>query len=229
LTLILFLALIEASISSHPLGYSVSANGLDAVNFIKSENIKGPVFNNFNIGGYLAYRIYPEKVYVDNRPEAYPASFFTKIYTPMQINPNVFISEDNRYKFNSLVIEHWDQTGNKSVLLSYLVRDPKFSLVYLDPYMLVMLRNSKQNSALIKRFKKSDLLAGINFKKNPAILVKYLFFFEKTGMKDKAEAVFKRLKILDPDLCVLYGYPINETYLEGLLGGTGVGCSLASL
>ncbi|PIP87416.1 hypothetical protein COW81_00305, partial [Candidatus Campbellbacteria bacterium CG22_combo_CG10-13_8_21_14_all_36_13] len=59
-----------------------------AVNFVLENDIQGNMFNNFDIGGYLIYRLYPDrKVFVDNRPEAYPAEFFEKVYKPMQESP----------------------------------------------------------------------------------------------------------------------------------------------
>ena len=53
--------------------------------FFKQNNIKGPVFNNYDIGSYLIYHLYlKEPEFVDNRPEAYSVDFFKKTYIPMQ-------------------------------------------------------------------------------------------------------------------------------------------------
>src|SRR5205085_4230883 len=47
-----------------------------AVDFLLKNNLHGPIFNNLTLGNYLIYRLYPrQKVFVDGRPEAYPASF----------------------------------------------------------------------------------------------------------------------------------------------------------
>src|SRR3990167_3475654 len=66
--------------SSKAFGLSVP-NGLErAVTFVKDNGIEGPMFNNFDIGGYLIGNLYPdEKVFVDNRPEAYSVKFFSEI------------------------------------------------------------------------------------------------------------------------------------------------------
>ncbi|MBI3232378.1 MAG: hypothetical protein HYZ51_04870 [Candidatus Doudnabacteria bacterium] len=43
----------------------------NAAEFFLSNHIRGPVFNNYDIGGYLVYYLYPaERVFTDNRPEA---------------------------------------------------------------------------------------------------------------------------------------------------------------
>ena len=45
--------------------------------FFQNEGLKGPVFNNFDVGSYLIFYLFPEeRPFVDNRPEAYPVEFF---------------------------------------------------------------------------------------------------------------------------------------------------------
>ena len=68
--------------------YFVSSNrgrvgiGLEEANsaaaeFFRKEKIQGPIFNNFDVAGYLVYHLYPDhRVFVDNRPEAYPCGLF---------------------------------------------------------------------------------------------------------------------------------------------------------
>jgi len=53
--------------------------------FFKENNLQGPIFNNYDIGGYLIFNLFPqEKVFVDNRPETYSSEFFQEDYIPMQ-------------------------------------------------------------------------------------------------------------------------------------------------
>jgi hypothetical protein len=60
-----------------------------------AKNLKGPIFNNFDIGSYLIFRLYNKslpagrQVFVDGRPEAYPASFFQITYILMQQDPKL--------------------------------------------------------------------------------------------------------------------------------------------
>ena len=61
-----------------------------AADFYKTNKIQGPIFNNYDIGGYLIFHLYPEKIFVDNRPEAYPTSFFQDVYIPMQENNDIW-------------------------------------------------------------------------------------------------------------------------------------------
>jgi hypothetical protein len=43
-----------------------------AVNFIRQQELKGPLFNLYEWGGYIIWKLHPEmKVYIDGRPEIY--------------------------------------------------------------------------------------------------------------------------------------------------------------
>jgi len=60
-----------------PRGLGLAAGVNASARFFLDQEIRGPIFNNYDIGGYLIYHLFPgERVFVDNRPEAYPASFF---------------------------------------------------------------------------------------------------------------------------------------------------------
>jgi len=60
-------------------GFGLVQGNNQSAQFFIDNNIKGPLFNNYDIGGYLIYHFYPqEKVFTDNRPEAYSVSFFEK-------------------------------------------------------------------------------------------------------------------------------------------------------
>jgi hypothetical protein len=52
----------------------------DAVAFIEREGLEGPVFNSQNLGGYLAWALYPRvRVFQDSRLQAYPPEHFRSI------------------------------------------------------------------------------------------------------------------------------------------------------
>lgn len=49
---------------------------INAVSYIDKEGIKGKIFNSYNWGGYLIWRLFPEnKVYIDGRCDMYGSSF----------------------------------------------------------------------------------------------------------------------------------------------------------
>jgi hypothetical protein len=59
-----------------------------AVEFVRAERLEGPVFNSNNLGGYLAWTMYPRvRVFQDSRLQAYPASFFDRILGASESQP----------------------------------------------------------------------------------------------------------------------------------------------
>ncbi len=124
-----------------------------AAEFIRQENITGPIFNNYDFGGYLIFNLpAKEKVFVDNRPEAYPDSFFSKVYKPMQENQDVFKKVDEGYNFNAVVFYRNDITPWGMNFLKMIKSDPNWAPVYSDNYAVIYLKKNKLNQPIIEKF-----------------------------------------------------------------------------
>jgi hypothetical protein len=96
---------------SNNFGFGLKKDVNLSAEFFKKEKIQAPIFNNYDIGGYLIYHPFPEeKVFVDNRPEAYPASFFEKIYVSMQNDEKIWRKKDEIYNFNVIIFSYRDYT-----------------------------------------------------------------------------------------------------------------------
>lgn len=107
-----------------PYGLGLSPHALDAATFIRSHHITGPIFNNYDIGGYLIYTMFPDSnVFIDNRPEAYPASFITRVYIPMQ-EGSFWQSVDKQYGFRAIIWAKSDVTPWGRLFLAARRRDP---------------------------------------------------------------------------------------------------------
>lgn len=121
--------------------------------FFRKMNIKGPIFNNYDIGGYLIFELFPqERVFVDNRPEAYSNDFFKKIYVPMQEDEAVWKAKDQEYGFNAIYFYRHDMTPWAQPFLIRRVRDPEWAPVFVDLYTIILLKRNQQNALLIQRF-----------------------------------------------------------------------------
>jgi hypothetical protein len=132
-----------------PTGISTPNGATKGVDFMQTHNLKGPIFNNFDIGSYLIFRLYPrEKVFVDGRPEAYPAAFFQKIYIPMQQDPKLFAAMDKKYQFNTIFFSHTDQTPWAKQFLQTISKNPLWKLVYLDDTVVIFTKASSPTPAL---------------------------------------------------------------------------------
>jgi hypothetical protein len=190
------------------IGFGMIDYGKKSVDFVIQNKIEGLIYNSFDIGGYLTYRLYPRLVFLDNRPEAYPASFFKDIYLPMQNNPEIFKKLDFKYGFNALIISHRDGAASKTNLLfRHLMHDSGYLLVYLDSYAFVMVKNSIINQEIINKYKITQDSLSFSDERNPQKLIYYLSFFEKVGWSNKAKETFFQLKKVDPMLCELRNFP----------------------
>ncbi len=134
-------------------GLEIPSGAAQGVEFVKQNNIKGPVFNNFDVGSFLIWKLYPEqKVFVDGRPEAYSVEFFEKIYKPMQEDPKMWKYYSEKYGINYIFFAHTDITPWARQFLFNVSQDPNWPLVYKDGSVAIFLKRTPENSALIKKF-----------------------------------------------------------------------------
>jgi hypothetical protein len=135
------------------IGLAPNVNG--AAEFLRANSIRGPYWNDVDIGGYLIFHFFSpasgERVFVDGRPEAYPADFFTRGYLPMLFDKTVWWATDDKYRFNALVYSLQD--GYPGIERSILerVRDANWAPVYTDFYSLIFVRRTPENAAVIEK------------------------------------------------------------------------------
>lgn len=133
-------------------GVGLAPQVMGSAEFFKEENLRGPIFNNYDIGGYLIYTLWPsEKVFVDNRPEAYPGSFFNEVLIPSQDNEDAWQKLDAQYRFNVIFFSHHDLTPWGQAFMLRRLDDPEWAPVYADPYALIFLRRTVENAPVIVR------------------------------------------------------------------------------
>lgn len=112
-----------------------------AANFLREHAITGPYFNDYDIGGYLIFHLFPrEKVFVDNRPEAYPSAFFQNEYIPMQENEEKWKEALAWYHFNAIVFSRNDVTPWAQTFLAARVQDSAWALVFADNHIVIFTR-----------------------------------------------------------------------------------------
>lgn len=116
-----------------------------------AKHVRGPVFNNYDVGSYLEWLIYPTPVYVDNRPEAYPVSFFKNDYVSMD-RPDVFARLEQKYHFSTIVFQYHDLTPWSQNFLSERIEDSSWVPVFVDESVIVFAKNTPPNAALIKTY-----------------------------------------------------------------------------
>lgn len=177
----------------------------DAALFFKEHLLKGPIFNDYDSGSYLIYYLFPkEKVFVDNRPEAYPSSFFSGHYLPIFENEAAWQEVYQKYHFNVIFFYQYDEGFGARPFLWKRARDPAWALVYADRYNVIFVRNTPENQDVIGGFQ----ITPQNVEKRLAHLVNSHDFddqvavadiFNLIGRADLGEAMFLNVLARWPD------------------------------
>ena len=135
-----------------PRGIGLKEGVQGSAEFFLKERISGPILNNYDIGGYLIYALYPKRrVFVDNRPEAYPAAFFRGTYVPLQEKEERWQEEQKRHGFNCIFFYRHDLTPWAQDFLVRRVQDPAWAPVYVDDDAILFLRRGGPNESTIRQ------------------------------------------------------------------------------
>ena len=166
---------------------------IQAVDFIKKENIQGPMYN-LEMGGYLIWRLWPEqKVFLDGRNEVYAGK-------PAEDYINIAKTEGDwerlidEYGINYFVLWYRDPLYNLVAKMEPLIKEKGFRLVYWDDVALVYVKDNKNNESVIKKYEYQIATPFL-----PANFIKFWDF-------EKARQDLLRGLELNPDSQVLLDY-----------------------
>lgn len=180
-----------------PLGIGIAPGAEKAVDFFEKKKLSGPIFNNFDIGSYVAYRLYPkEKVFIDGRPEAYPVTFLQKTYIPMQQDPKLFEQISHKYHFNTIFFSHTDQTPWAEQFLKDIVQNKEWQPVYLDDMVIILTKDTFTKPIDLATFSLPDTSVS-----NLKSLTYFAHFFNVTGLQEREIATYLAMIHLQPDYC----------------------------
>jgi hypothetical protein len=128
-----------------------------AVSFARRERLQGPMFNSFNLGGELAWSLYPSaQIFQDSRLQAYPPGFFLAILKASQ----------NQTDWDVLT-SHADWAVlslSRPGELSGVGRFPRseWATVYWDEAAQVVVRRHGQYTPLVERSEYAVVLPGVD-------------------------------------------------------------------
>jgi len=156
--LILILAVVRNNIyeSAYPnkrFGLYVPKGAQAAVDFVRENNLKGPIFNNFDVGSFLIWKLPEEKVFIDGRPEAYPADFIQNVYIPMQEDPKKWDFYSEKYKINYVFWLYRDITPWSQKFLSHIIKNKDWPLIYKDNVIMIFVKNKEENRGIIEKYR----------------------------------------------------------------------------
>jgi len=118
--------------------------------FLKGLDIRGNMFNFFDIGGFLEWQLHPRKLtFIDGRGAGLPQFPEHQIVTSgMNGTEDVFL----KYNISYVVIKSADSSGTVLPLVNYLAAKGEWELVFADGLMLVFVKNIPENRDIIERY-----------------------------------------------------------------------------
>lgn len=133
---------------------SETALPVKAVDFVLAEGIHGPVFNMYNEGGYLIWRLWPaEKVFIDGRSEIYKGQPLKDYQTIIGFGKGWQDLVNGKYGINYVIFPTTPSSIERFVRIATIqFLDNGFKLVYKDDSYIVLLRDAKENAEIIRKF-----------------------------------------------------------------------------
>jgi hypothetical protein len=199
--------------------FQVPQANKSAVEFIISNQLNGNIFNSYDIGSYLNYNLYPNnKIYVDNRPEAYPEDFFQKEYIPVLQNPVLFNFLDQKWHFNIIIVNH------SIDFVNYLLHRPNYTIVYLDPSIAIFIKTiGRENFVVTHKISEANIINEITSNQTiyePQILSLYAQTLFNYNFRQAALIAAKTAYLRDPQNYItqnIYGHLLQEMQIDNKL------------
>jgi tetratricopeptide (TPR) repeat protein len=125
-----------------------------AAGFIRREHLPPNLFNDYNIGGYLSWALWPEyRTSIDNRAVPFGSELFHLHRRLLSEPPGspLWREQSERLGLNTLVVGISRYTGSAGFPLRQFCDSPEWRPVYLDETAAVFVRNGPENAARIRR------------------------------------------------------------------------------
>lgn len=126
-----------------------------AADFIEREKLPGEVFNTYTLGGYLSWRLGPERRdYIDGRGIPFGLEHIEREIQLRQSSPDsdLWQQEVSRYNINTVILPIARYQGNQFIRLPDFCSSKIWALVYMDEISAVFVRRAPENEPLIERF-----------------------------------------------------------------------------
>jgi Flp pilus assembly protein TadD len=125
-----------------------------AAAFLERENIPGQIFNTYNEGGYIVWRLGPKYLdYIDGRAIPFGPGLFERNIELMATPPESpeWRREAERYDINAIIVPLGRYYGLPFPVLQEFCAGDAWRPVYLDEVSAVFVRRRPENASLIAR------------------------------------------------------------------------------
>ena len=186
-----------------------------AISFLHDSGLQGRMFNSYEYGGYLIWRLAPQiKVFIDGRGmEAGVFEDWKKITTASTTSVGGRREHEvllDRYAIDYVIQPIYDGDGNIQPLMKSLLRKSEWEPVYLDRNVYILARLTADNAETIRnyRMEKKDfttrlllIITSISQSKprEPGYQVARAGLLIYLGMYDDARAQIAAIRSLSPN------------------------------
>jgi hypothetical protein len=122
-------------------GIGLVKNDDALANVLRDNQISGRVFNGYSSGGYLIYHFPAQKVFIDSRPEAYPADFIREEYLEPLADEAAWRRVQAKYNFEVICFAKFN--ADEAQFLERRVQDPDWAHVYNGPSQVLVRRQPR--------------------------------------------------------------------------------------
>jgi len=134
----------------------ISSNEFDllepkgAIDFIQKNYIQGNIFNNFEIGGYLIWKLFPHrKIFIDGRINTLYNPRFVLYYYSLFSNPKEFNKAAEHFNINFILLS---RLPFYEPFLKYLYKNESWKIIYIDKFAVVFIKDSPLNKDIIMKY-----------------------------------------------------------------------------
>ncbi|MBM4047408.1 MAG: tetratricopeptide repeat protein [Planctomycetes bacterium] len=111
---------------------------MGAADFVEKMNLTGPMFHNYDVGGYLMWRFHPHRLtFIDGRNFVHSAESYA-LYRDALVNAGAWARLIQLHSFGYAVIKH--NSSPVGGLLVRLHKDPTWQIVFLDEVAAVFVK-----------------------------------------------------------------------------------------
>lgn len=127
-------------------GLNLSEEGYpkEAAELINDSNLEGNMFNHYNYGGYLIWKMPKYKVFIDGRLEMYQGQAGVDYMTILLAKPG-YKELLNKYNINFFIMDLRDQ------IVEFLLNDPDWKYIYHDSQYVVFVKDRQKNADFLSQ------------------------------------------------------------------------------
>ena len=157
-----------------------------ALTFVKKHHVQGRMFNDYALGGYIIWKLYPEnKVFIDGRTTFYGPDFY-KRYVTFEANPTpqIWAQVEKAWGIDFAILS--SRSDHQRLIYDAIIESSKiWRLVYWDDRALVLVKN-------LPKFK--DLIWNYDYRlTNPYIALWAAYRFNEY-LPHEQESIIEELK-----------------------------------